>query len=99
MATINFLYRSTKNKANLHLRLLYRFNETDFVIGANTKFEVLKDYWNNQHKKRVFKKTNNVDELNQIQDIKAKQNDVDNELNKIENHILNAFNCIILMSK
>ncbi|WP_035669436.1 phage integrase SAM-like domain-containing protein [Flavobacterium sp. 83] len=94
MATINFLYRSTKDKANLHLRLLYRFNENDFVIGANTKFEVLKDYWNNQHKKRVFKKTNNVDELNQIQDIKAKQNDVDNELNKIENHILNAFNSV-----
>jgi integrase len=94
MATINFLYRSTKDKANLHLRLLYRFNETDFVIGANTKFEVLKDYWNNQHKKRVFKKTNNVDELNQIQEIKAKQNDVDNELNNIENHILNAFNSI-----
>ena len=94
MATINFLYRSTKDKANLHLRLLYRFNEIDFVIGANTKFEVLKDYWNNQHKKRVFKKTNNVDELNQIQDIKAKQNDVDNELNKIENHILNSFNCV-----
>jgi hypothetical protein len=32
MATINFLYRSTKDKANLHLRLLYRFNDTDFVI-------------------------------------------------------------------
>jgi integrase len=94
MATINFLYRSTKDKANLHLRLLYRFNDTDFVIGANTKFEVSKDYWSNQHKKRTFKKTNNIDELNQIQDIKAMQNDVDNELNKIENHILNAFNCV-----
>lgn len=94
MATINFLYRSTKDKANLHLRLLYRFNDTDFVIGANTNLNVSKDYWSNQHKKRTFKKTNNVDELNLIQDIKTKQNDVDNELNKIENHILNAFNCV-----
>ncbi len=28
MATINFLYRSVKEKSNLHLRLLYRFNDT-----------------------------------------------------------------------
>lgn len=94
MATINFLYRSTKDKANLHLRLLYRFNDIDFVIGANTKFEVSKDYWNNQHKQRVYKKTNNTDELNKIQDIKTKQNDIDKELNNIENHILKAFNTI-----
>ena len=94
MATINFLYRSTKDKANLHLRLLYRFNDTDFVIGANTKFEVSKDYWSNQHKQRLFKKTNNVIELNKIQDIKAKQNDIDKELNNIENNILNVFNSV-----
>jgi len=94
MATINFLYRSTKDKANLHLRLLYRFNETDFVFGANTKFEVSKDYWSNQHKQRVFKKTNNTDELNKIQDIKTKQNNIDKELNNIENHILKAFKTV-----
>jgi integrase len=92
MATINFLYRSTKVKANLHLRLLYRFNDIDFVIGANTKFEILKEYWNNQHKQRLFKKTNNIEELNEIQDIKAKQNDTDKELNNIESYILKAFN-------
>jgi integrase len=94
MATINFLYRSTKDKANLHLRLLYRFNDTDFVIGSNTKFEILKDYWSKQHKQRAFKKTNNVTELNNIQGIKEKQNDTDKELNSIENHVLNAFNTV-----
>ena len=94
MASINFLYRSTKDKANLHLRLLYRFKDTDFVFGANTKFEVSKDYWSKQHKQRVFKKTNNTDELNKIQDIKEKQNDTDKELNNIESHILNAFNSV-----
>jgi integrase len=83
MATVNFLYRSTKDKANLHLRLLYRFNETDFVFGANTKFEVLKDYWNKQHKK----KSKDIEITN-------KQTEVNNELNKIENHILNAFNSV-----
>jgi integrase len=94
MATVNFLYRSTKDRANLHLRLLYRFNDIDFVIGANTKFEVSKDYWSNQHKQRVFKKTNNTDELNKIQFIKEKQNDTDKELNNIESHIVTAFNSV-----
>jgi integrase len=94
MATVNFLYRSTKNKANLQVRLLYRFNDNDFVFGANTKFETTKDYWNNQHKQRKFKKTNDVIESNKIQDIKEKQNDVDKELNKIENHVLNSFNAL-----
>lgn len=94
MATINFLYRSTKDKGNLHLRLLYRFNNTDFVFGVNTKFEVSKDYWNKLHKKTNFKKTNDVIELNEIQALKEKQNEVSTELNKIENHILNAFNII-----
>ena len=49
MATVNFLYRSTKEKANLHVRLLYRFNDNDFVFGANTKFETTKDYWSDNH--------------------------------------------------
>ncbi|WP_073354612.1 site-specific integrase [Flavobacterium xanthum] len=83
MAAVNFLYRSTKDKANLHLRLLYRFNETDFVFGANTKFETTKDYWSKQHKKK------SKDIL-----ITNKQTEINNELNKIENHILTAFNFV-----
>ena len=94
MATVNFLYRSTKDKANLQLRLLYRFNNKDFVFGANTKFETTKNYWSEQHKQRKFKKTSDVIESNKIQDIKAKHTLVDTELNKIENHVLNAFNSV-----
>jgi hypothetical protein len=94
MATINFLYRSTKEKANLHLRLLYRYNEKDFVFGANTKYEVSKLYWSKEHKQQKFKKTIDIDELNKIQKLKEKQNEVTAELNKIENHILNAFNSV-----
>jgi hypothetical protein len=82
MATINFLYRSTKDKANLHLRLLYRYNNTDFVFGVNTKYEVLKDYWSKYHKQTRPKDISIVN----------KQAEVNAELNKIENHILNAFN-------
>jgi integrase len=83
MATINFLFRSVKDKANLNLRLLYRFNDQDFVFGANTKVEVSKDYWNKQHKK----KSKDIEITN-------KQTEINNELNKIENHILNAFNSV-----
>ncbi len=92
MATINFLYRSTRDNANLHLRLLYRYNEKDFVFGANTKYEVSKIYWSKEHNQKKFKKTIDVDELNKIQRLKEKQNEVTAELNKIENHILKAFN-------
>lgn len=82
MATVNFLFRSTKDKAPLNLRLLYRFNNEDYVIGAKTKFEVSKTYWNKQHKQKRPK------------DIKVinRQAEVNQELNKIENHILKAFN-------
>lgn len=81
MATVNFLYRSTKDKANLILRLLYRSNDTDFVFGAKTKCEVSKEYWTKQHKK----KSKDINITN-------RQIEVNSELNKIENHVLNAFN-------
>lgn len=83
MATVNFLYRSTKEKANLILRLLYRSNDTDFVFGGNTKYEVSKYYWKKQHKK----KSKDINITN-------RQTEVNNELNKIENHVLNAFNSV-----
>lgn len=81
MATVNFLYRSVKDKANLVLRLLYRYNGKDHVIGIKTKFEVSKNYWNRQHK---LKHTKTIA-------LARKQNEVNNELHKIEHHILTAF--------
>jgi integrase len=85
MAAVNFLYRSTKDKAFLHLRLLYRFKDTDtdFVFGANTKFETTKDYWSKDHKR----KSRDILLTNE-------QSRVNTELNKIENHILNVFNSV-----
>ncbi|MDB9754899.1 site-specific integrase [Winogradskyella sp.] len=83
MASVNFLCRSTKDKANLNLRLLYRYNFKDYVFGAKTKFEVTKYYWTKQHKK----KSKDIDITN-------KQTETNTELNKIENHILNAFNAV-----
>jgi integrase len=83
MATINFLYRSTKDTANLNLRLLYRLNGIDLIFGAKTKLEISKQYWTKQHDK----KSKDIDVINFIAD-------TNNELNKIENHILKAFNSV-----
>ncbi len=101
MASINFLYRSRKEKANLVLRLLHRdidkpstiINKktgeakelpyTDYNFGAQTKFEIEKKYWSKQHKK----KSKDIEVTN-------KQTEVNSELNKIEKHILTAFNSV-----
>jgi hypothetical protein len=81
MASINFLYRSTKENSNLNLRLLFRNNGKDYVFGAKTNVEVSKYYWTKQHKK----KSKDIEVTN-------KQTEINNQLNKIENHVLKAFN-------
>jgi len=83
MASVNFLYRSTKKKSNLNLRLLFRNNGKDYVFGAKTNIEISKYYWSKQHKK----KSKDIEITN-------KQTDINNELNKIENYVLNAFNSV-----
>ena len=79
MASVNFLYRSTKDKAPLTLRLLYRHKDKDFVFGSKVKYEVEKGYW-----KIHYKNTRDAT-------IRNKQTEVNAELQKIENFILNAF--------
>jgi len=83
MASINFLYRSTKETSNLNVRLLFRHNAKDYVFGAKTKVEVSKIYWSKQHKK----KSKDIE-------ISNLQNEINNELNKIENYVLKAFNSV-----
>lgn len=99
MASVNFLYRSTKPKAFLNLRLLYRITDKkyplgylDFSIGGKTKLEVSKQYWQKEHLQTRFKKTNDIDELNRTQILKEKQNEINQELNKIEGFILTSYN-------
>jgi integrase len=81
MATVNFLYRSTRHTAPLNLRLLFSHNGKDFVFGAKTKVEVSNYYWS---KERHLKRPKDIE-------ISNKQVEVNKELNKIENYILNAF--------
>lgn len=91
MASVNFLYRSSKDNANLVLRLLYRFEGKDFVIGVSTKFGVAKDYWLENHipDKKTKKVKGSKDVL-----ILNKRLEVMTELNKIENHIVKSFNSV-----
>ena len=88
MATVNFLYRSTKNEASLNIRLLYRINNMsfedghkDFVLGAKTQLKVSKHYWDKQ---QSLKRVKDIDIAN-------KQTEINTELNKIENHVIAAF--------
>jgi integrase len=98
MATVNFMYRSTKDKANLHLRLLYRFNDIDFVIGVNTKFEINKNDWFGHHCEVKANKVKGIKEIKikgtKEPSIVNKRLEVKTELNKIENHVLYAFNSV-----
>jgi len=84
MATTNFLYRSTKDKAPLTLRLLFRHDNKDFTFDCRTKTEVTKYYWNKQHK---LQRARDIDVLNQQIEIKTK-------LTNISNYVLNEFNSI-----
>lgn len=81
MATINFLYRSNKDNGNLGLRLLYRHNNKDFVLGAKTNIQVSKEYWKDYHK-------SNSRDIS----IKSLKIQILKEMNNIERFILNKFN-------
>jgi len=81
MATINFIYRSTKEKAPLNLRLLFRYNGKDYIFGGKIRTVVSKDYWENDHHKQRIK---NIDTKN-------KQKEIQDELSQVETFILESF--------
>jgi len=81
MATVNFLYRSTRNNAPLTARLLFRHKQKDFVLSSKIKLDVSETYWNKEHQK----KSRDIDIIN-------KQNKINQELSKIESYILTNFN-------
>ena len=81
MATINFLYRSAKDFAYIQVRLLYRNNEKDIVVSCNTQLKLSKKYWTKYHNQKRIKDF----------DILNKQTEVKNELLKIEQYIIEAF--------
>jgi len=86
MATVNFLYRSTRDTSTLNIRFLYREGSgdsgTDHIIGCKTNLEVSRHYWTKQHK---LTRVKDVDVIIQQTSVRA-------ELSKIETFILTAFN-------
>ncbi|WP_417878478.1 tyrosine-type recombinase/integrase [Vibrio sp.] len=81
MASVNFLYRSTKEQAPLILRLLFRHKNKDYVLGAKTQYVVSKHYWKKEHPQTRPKDI----------EISNRQQEVNTVLNNIENHVLDAF--------
>ena len=80
MASVVFLYRSTKDSACLTARLLFRHEKKDFILASKTKLEVGKTYW----KKKHSTKSKDISVIN-------KQTQINNELNKITQFILKEF--------
>ncbi|MCM8568900.1 site-specific integrase [Gramella jeungdoensis] len=82
MATIYFLYRSSREQAPLTVRLQdHDSNNKKFQFQAKTELEVSKRYWNTtRHKKR------NVDAVD-----KSKIAEVNTELSKLENYLLTNY--------
>jgi integrase len=81
MASVVFLYRSTKDSAHLTARLLFRHEKKDYVLASKTKLEVTKIYW----KKKHTTKSKDIGIIN-------RQTQINNELNKITQFILKEFN-------
>jgi integrase len=81
MASINFLYRSTRKSAPLTVRLLFRDKTgKDFILSAKTKYIVSAEYWK-LHNKRSKDAT-----------IKSKKIKVNADLLIIEKYLMNKFN-------
>jgi integrase len=81
MASINFLYRSTRKSAPLTARLLFRDKTgKDFILSAKTKYIVSAEYWK-LHNKRSKDAT-----------IKSKKIKVNADLLIIEKYLMNKFN-------
>lgn len=81
MATINFLYRSTRKEAPINLRLLYSHQGKKQVIGGKTQKVVSKDYWDNDHSKQ---RINDIERSNFQKEV-LKHN------TNLENYILKEF--------
>lgn len=93
MATVNFLYRSTKENNPFNVRLLFREEGKDYLIEANSKISVYsrdelienpklsaKEFW----KKYGKKNSKDLTIINRKESLTT-------EFNKLTNVILNAF--------
>ena len=100
MATINYLYRSTKAEAFLNIRLLFRIPDKPSRVW-NKKKKEYSDYpytdcqiegkTKIKVSKDYWKKYHKKTRIKGI-DIKNKQTEVNNKISELENYILESFN-------
>lgn len=82
MATVKFLYRSTRDIAPITLRLSFRNGLKDHVIESKTQITCSKEDWKLMQNSRRIKDAN----------LKNKKNEFDRDTLDIESHVLTAFN-------
>lgn len=82
MATLKFLYRSTRDIAIITLRLSFRNGLKDHIIESKTQITCSKEDWKLMQNSRRIKDAK----------LKNKKNEFDKETIEIESHVLRAFN-------
>ncbi len=101
MASVNFRYRSTKDKVSLEVGLTFRVKRqpkdaknTPYFFYGLSRIEVDKNYWKNYHTKTDFPNYKDIEKQNWVKDIKARQYQVNTEIDNLRTYILDAFNLI-----
>ncbi|UYW02075.1 phage integrase SAM-like domain-containing protein [Flavobacterium agricola] len=82
MATVNFLYRSKLDSANLTARLLFRHEGKDYTFDALIRKKVTLEFWKKRNKKIRDVNFNNL------------QNEINNELSEVRTHVLKEFDSV-----
>lgn len=82
MATINFLYRSTKDFGTLTLRLLFSLNGKGLSIYGNTKISISKENWVLINKAKSKRKDISIINL---------KSEIESQFTDLQNHVLKAF--------
>lgn len=101
MASVNFRYRSTKEKAFLEVGLTFRIKgkpkdakNTPYFFYSLSRIEVEKQYWKDLHTKTDFPNYKDIDKQNQVKEIKEKQYQINNKIDSLQSYILYSFNSI-----
>ena len=90
MATINFLYRSNKKRANLTLRLLYRYMGLDYILGINSRITVEQEFFRKHLNQKKLKDINLINEQNRVKNMMNNLSiHIIEKLNKIDTSVIN----------
>ena len=94
MATVNFLYRSTKDEAFLRLRLFFNNQSKKIFFEAPIKLKVSKRYWENEHSFIDNTKYKNTEKIEAVKKLRKTQTETNSELEILANYIETAFNSV-----